>query len=216
MFNGNNPFNPSEDFSATVFRDVILISLLAFVFVIIWMLPHINPEGEQSKDEAPPPGNVIVEIRWPDEMCVDVDMWVKPPKGGQIGFARKSSEHANLLRDDVGCINDPLGLNYENLYTRGILQGQYTVNAHWYTGILKDDIKSVPVRVIVSVKPPGKSMKEILVTEITLENVWQSLTAFSFTLDEHGNLKPGSVNNEWKPIGYGNPEGTKNSRSGDL
>lgn len=204
-----NPFNPGGDPSAVTFRDVILISLLIFVFLIIWLLPHINPPGEKEKDEAPPPGNVIVEMRWPDDKCVDIDLWVRPPKGGRIGFSRQNSENANLLRDDTGCKYDPIAMNYENFYTRGILEGQYTVNAHWYSDALDEQYDDITVRIVVSIKgEKGGSMRQILATEVTLEKVWQELTAFSFKLDEDGKLIEDSVTDEWTKVGLGNPEAT--------
>jgi hypothetical protein len=214
MFN-QNPFMPGDDPSSVTFRDVILVSLLVFVFMIVWMIPHINPEGEDSEDEAPPPGNVIVEMRWPDDVCVDIDLWMLPPTGNRVGFSSMNTDYANLLRDDTGCSADPSGMNYENMFTRGIKPGKYTVNAHWYSGMLTNNPDSVTVRIIVSVKKSvSRSMREILVTDLTLDKVWQELTAFSFELDEDGELVPGSVNDDWRKVGKGNPEATSSTHGG--
>ena len=46
--------------SDTVFRDVILLALSGFVAVVLLLLPHLHPPVEAK--EAPPPGNVVIEI----------------------------------------------------------------------------------------------------------------------------------------------------------
>jgi hypothetical protein len=60
-----------EDASSTVFRDVIMLALVGFVALVILMLPHIHPPGATASDQIAPPGNVIVEIRWPDQIDAD-------------------------------------------------------------------------------------------------------------------------------------------------
>jgi len=67
-----------EDDSDTVFRDVIFLALAGFVAIVLLLLPHLNPPAK-AEEEAPSPGNVIVEIRWPDEVNADVDLWVEAP-----------------------------------------------------------------------------------------------------------------------------------------
>ena len=73
---GLDPFDGTDD--GTVFRDVIMLALLGFVTIVILLLPHLNPPT-QAAASADPPGNVIVELRWPDELDTDVDLWVEGP-----------------------------------------------------------------------------------------------------------------------------------------
>ncbi|MEM7026408.1 MAG: hypothetical protein AAF637_28100, partial [Pseudomonadota bacterium] len=56
-----------EDEGGTVFRDVIMLALAGFVAMVILLLPHLNPPGKAAEHTTEPPGNVIVEVRWPDE-----------------------------------------------------------------------------------------------------------------------------------------------------
>jgi hypothetical protein len=42
--------------------------------MVILLLPHINPPGKAAQENTQPPGNVIVEVRWPDELDSDVDL----------------------------------------------------------------------------------------------------------------------------------------------
>lgn len=102
-----------------------------FLFILLMVvLTLVNPP---SQDEAiAAPGNMIVSIAWkpgPD----DVDLWVRGPDGVAVGYKRKSSELFNLLRDDLGTVNDKMPLNYENAYSRGLPDGEYIVNLHCYS-----------------------------------------------------------------------------------
>ena len=44
------------------------------------------------------PGNVVVEIHWPDDLPVDVDLWVQAPRDVPVGYWNQGSRFFNLLR----------------------------------------------------------------------------------------------------------------------
>lgn len=181
-----------EDDSDTVFRDVIFLALAGFIAIVLLLLPHLNPPAK-AEEEAPSPGNVIVEIRWPDELNTDVDLWVEAPGDVPVGYSNKGGLVFNLLRDDLGLHADFSGLNYEVSYSRGTPAGDYTVNLHLYRDL--SGILPVPVTVVVSVKPsPEQAAKQILATKVALKQEGQETTAFRFSLDESGRLVRGSVN----------------------
>src|SRR5919106_1376987 len=116
----------------TVFRDVIMLALAGFVAMVILLLPHLNPPGETAEETTQPPGNVIVEVRWPDGLDSDVDLWVEAPGDIPVGYSNKGGAIFNLLRDDLGQRADATDLNYEVTYSRGIPPGEYTINVHLY------------------------------------------------------------------------------------
>ncbi len=181
-----------EDDSDTVFRDVIFLALAGFIAIVLLLLPHLNPPAK-AEEEAPSPGNVIVEIRWPDELNTDVDLWVEAPGDVPVGYSNKGGLVFNLLRDDLGLHADFSGLNYEVSYSRGTPAGDYTVNLHLYRDL--SGVLPVPVTVVVSVKPsPEQAAKQILATKVALKQEGQELTAFRFALDESDRLVRGSVN----------------------
>ena len=126
-----------EDSSATLFRDVIMLALAGFVTLVMLLLPHINPKAV-AEDTSKSPGNMTVELRWPDEINADVDSWREAPADVPVGYSNKGGEVFNLLRDDLGATADLTGLNYEFTYSRGVPKGEYAVNVHLYrnpTGI---------------------------------------------------------------------------------
>jgi hypothetical protein len=181
-----------EDETGTVFRDVIMLALAGFVAMVILLLPHLNPPGEAAKENTQPPGNVIVEMRWPDELDADVDLWVEAPGDIPVGYSNKGGVIFNLLRDDLGKRADATGMNYEVSYSRGIAAGEYTVNVHLYRNTA--GILPVPVTVVTSVKKSSKeSARQLLASNIELTREGEELTIFRFRLSEDGDLVPGSV-----------------------
>ena len=176
--------------SGTVFRDVLMLALIGFVAMVVMLLPHISKTQDET-DEHTPPGNVVVEMHWPDELPVDVDLWVQAPNDVPVGFWNQGSQFFNLLRDDLGLEGDASARNYEVSYSRGILAGDYTVNVHMYGKIPAGVV--VPVRVVVSVKAKYDTLRQILQTSVELQHRNQEETAFRFRLTGDGNLVPGSV-----------------------
>ena len=184
--------DPLEDEdSDTVFRDVIFLALAGFVAVVILLLPHLNPPAK-AQDEAPSPGNVIVELRWPDEINADVDLWVEAPGDVPVGYSNKGGRIFNLLRDDLGKQADVTELNYEVTYSRGVPAGDYTVNVHLYRDLEKRG--AIPIAVVVSIKQaPDLPAKQIVARKLELAHEGQELTVMRFSLDEEGRLIKGSV-----------------------
>ena len=187
-----------DDGTGTVFRDVITLALLGFVAMVILLLPHVHPEAKTS-DSVNMPGNVMVEIRWPDELDADVDLWVQAPGDVPVGYSNKGGKIFNLLRDDLGTKGDATGLNYEVSYSRGIVPGEYVVNVHLYRN--NTQLNEIPVTTVVSVKGPhAHGAKQILTSQVKLTHLGQELTVFRFRLNKNGDLDAGSVNSLPKPL----------------
>jgi len=180
-----------DDQSDTVFRDLIMLTLAGFVVMVFLLLPHINPKA-QASGEIKSPGNVVIEARWPDEMDVDIDLWVQGPSDIPVGYSNQSATLFNLLRDDLGRINDLSALNYEVAYSRGIPEGEYIVNLHFYSN--RDGTYPVPVEVTVSFKASGhESAKRQLIRTIDLSKRGTEATIFRFKVDDEGKLIKESV-----------------------
>ncbi len=187
-----------DDGTSTVFRDVIFLALAGFVAMVLLLLPHLNPPAT-ADEGTPAPGNVIVEISWPDQIDADIDLWVEAPGDIAVGYSNKGGLIFNLLRDDLGGQADVTQINYEVSYSRGVPAGEYTVNVHLYRDMSGQ--LPLPVNVWVSVKSsPKVAAKRILTTKLHLQHQGQELTAFRFSLDDNGQLVSGSVHDLPKPL----------------
>lgn len=182
-----------EESTSTLFRDVIMLALAGFVTLVMLLLPHINPKAV-AEETAKSPGNLTVELRWPDDINADVDLWVEAPGDKPVGYSNKGGRVFNLLRDDLGDTADLTGLNYEFTYSRGVPEGEYAVNVHLYRNPAA--VYPIPTTVVVSLKKPGyKSAKQILVSKVDLMHQGEETTVFRFNLDDQANLVAGSVHN---------------------
>ena len=196
---GLDLFDDGDDGGSTVFRDVIMLALVGFVALVIIMLPHIQPPGAKTTGEITAPGNVIVEVRWPDEVDADVDLWVQAPGDLPVGYSNKGGAVFNLLRDDLGKRADVTGLNYETSYSRGIPPGEYTVNLHLY----RNPSQRYPVHatVVTSVKRDTQDRAEqLLASRVLLLSDGDETTVYRFRLSEAGDLVPGSVHSVFKEL----------------
>jgi hypothetical protein len=182
-----------------VFRDIITLALCGFVSMVVMILPHLNPSAKADAiDSVSSPGNVIVEIRWPDGHDADVDLWVQAPGDVPVGYSNKGGAIFNLLRDDLGRIGDPTNQNYEISFSRGLPPGEYTANVHLYRN---PSGQPVDVTMAVSVKANVQSSaRPLLSTKMTLRREGEELTGFRFTLDQDGRVQAGSVHNLFKPL----------------
>lgn len=187
-----------EDAGGTVFRDVILLALMGFVALVILMLPHIHPPESKTSDD-PLLGNVIVEITWPDDLDVDVDLWVQAPDDRPVGYSNRGGRFFDLLRDDLGFLQDITNSNIEMAYSRGIPAGEYIVNVHMYRNQV--EVWPIHVQVLVSVKADiTKAATPILRTAVDLVREDEEQTVFRFVLDKDGKLDRASINHIYKAL----------------
>ncbi len=186
--------NESSD---TVFRDVILLALSGFVAVVLLLLPHLHPPVEAK--EAPPPGNLVIEINWPSEIDADVDLWIEAPGDQPVGYSNKGGKVFNLLRDDLGQFRDLTDVNYEVAYSRGLVEGEYVINLHLYRN--KSAILPVPVTMVASIKrSSGANLKRLTSAKVELGYTGEEITVIRFELNEAGDIVPGSMHQLFKPL----------------
>ena len=187
-----------EDAGGTVFRDVILLALMGFVALVILMLPHVHQPQAKTSDD-PLLGNVVVEIRWPDEIDADVDLWVLAPGDKPVGFSNRGGLYFDLLRDDLGSLQDITASNVEIAYSRGVPAGEYIVNVHMYRN--ETGIWPVPVTILVSMKTDiTKAATPVLRSKVVLVREDQEETVFRFTIDRDGELDYDSVSHIYRKL----------------
>ncbi len=198
----------SEDSVNILFANVYM--KMMFIYVILMLIafamiqPIIEKQEHKSEGIVSPAGNIMVEIFWPDKVNVDIDLWVQSPDDERpVGYSNLGGKTFNLLRDDLGTTNDASEKNYESAYGRGLPEGEYTVNLHFFANY--ENLAEVPVKVIISTAQDGGHMRQIIVRNVTLKNVGEEVTVVRFTLNKDGDYVPGSDHDLFKELRSWNP-----------
>lgn len=171
------------------FIDFLFNLLLVFVSLFVLSFLLINPtKNEKTID---PTGQYVIIMTWPDEFQDDIDLWVEDPQRNIVCWNRRESGLMHLDRDDLGKSNDyvktregkvEVKQNQEIVTLRGVIPGEYTVNAHMYR---KTSKTNAPVSIKVFKIKPYKSVMERTI-EIQMDD--QEITFGRFTLDADGKV----------------------------
>lgn len=186
----------------SLFLDVMttLTVMFAAMLCVVIKVASVDVGKAQEEATALAVGNISVEVQWTEGANVDVDLWVQAPGDRQpVGYSRRSDAQSSYVRDDVGRQNDPGTLNFENTFVRGAAAGRYVVNLHLY----QLNGEALPVRAQVrATLLPSKTMpsKILAIRPVELAEQGQEVTAFSFELDDQGNLVEGSESYEYTPL----------------
>lgn len=165
--------------TSTAWIDMQLLILVVFIVLAVLFK---SVEAAKHTDEAVQQGNLTVQMFWPNENKSDVDLWVKAPGDRAVGYSSKNGLIFDLLRDDLGSVNDVTEINQEIAYTRGLPEGEYIINVHLFHNILQGPI---PVKVIGQIRQPGnQSMVTAFVKQVTLDYEGQEITVIRFTIDK--------------------------------
>jgi hypothetical protein len=122
------------------FYDMLFNMLIAFVFCFIVALLAMNPTKSKAGD-VPAKAEYILTLSWPDLDPNDIDTWVRNPAGEVVWFRHREAGLMFLDRDDRGESNSSIVVNgrrvvspfrQEVVTIRGVVPGEYVVNAHYY------------------------------------------------------------------------------------
>src|SRR5262245_11492831 len=189
-----------DEETLTVWLDTALLMLGGFILMTVLMLSVVNPPAQSAETVGEQsPGNVIIEAQWADPLDADVDLWVAAPGDRPVGYSNKNGAVFNLLRDDLGKVQDITDYNYEVAYSRGMPAGEYIANVHMYRGI--NVTYPVEVKLVATLKSgPNEVAQRLITTTVRLKHENDQVTAFRFTLDKNGHLRPGSTNTLYKDL----------------
>lgn len=191
------PMTDDDDVVNTAFRDVLTLAFGAFACFVVIMLVALNPPTVAAVGDKAQ-GNVLVEIDWPGEIDTDIDLWVRAPGDLPVGYSNKGGLYFNLLRDDLGHFADKTPYNRETSYSRGLPDGEYTVNVHAYRNM--PNVWPVPVTVSVTVTPDlADTASERLETAVNVARLGQELTALNFTI-ANGSIDHDSISHVYVPL----------------
>jgi hypothetical protein len=146
----------------------------------------------KKKDGIESKAEFLVTLTWPDGLDDDIDLWVEDPEGNMVSFHRREDGLMHLERDDLGQSNDlvmtdegPVQVteNKEIVTIRGIVPGEYVVNAHAYLKRSAD-----PIQVTVKVEKLNPYYT-ISIKTFEMYGSGNEVTASRFTVEKSGKVK---------------------------
>jgi hypothetical protein len=184
------------------FNDLLWALLACFMVLTALLVTQLNSKKttEKTSDDVSA-GSISVYIYWRDGIDLDIDTHLSSPSGDHVFFAKLSGKVWNLLRDDLGMVNDTAPRNFENAYARGLPAGDYVVNIHAYRG--KPELYPIEVEgeVVITADPTrGKGSQKIVKQKVTLYRTGEETTLVRFSIDAAGNVVLGSVNHIFKSL----------------
>jgi hypothetical protein len=101
----------------------------------------IKPESKKKDFERR--AEYIVVLEWDKGVPDDLDLYVRDPLGGLVSFRHPRVNFSHLDKDDLGSRNDSvimsdgtlktIPINREVVTIRGIIPGEWIINAHYYS-----------------------------------------------------------------------------------
>jgi len=193
-------FDGSDDGTFVPFADILLNVLMGFAIMVFISFALLRPEMATGNVELK--AEYLITMSWPDSHPDDIDLYVEDPAGNIVWYRNLEAGLMSLDRDDRGMFRDTLvvnnvrvenPLNQENVTLRGVVPGEYVVNAHHYVA---NGVEPVPVSVKVERLNPALEVIYYGVTELTHRG--DEKTFIRFTLDEDGN--PSNLNDRPKSL----------------
>ena len=132
----------SPRYKSTIgFIDLLFNILLGFAFLFIIAFLLIKPEAKKEDFERR--AEFVVVMEWNHDMPDDIDLYVQDPTGNIVSFRTPIKNFMHLDKDDLGYVNDivynangkvtKVNINREVVTIRGIIPGEYLINAHYYS-----------------------------------------------------------------------------------
>lgn len=172
------------------FTDLLFNALLGFTFLFLVAIMFMNPEAKTGIID--PKAEYILTITWKDNSPDDVDVWVEDPEGQVVWFRTPEAGLLHLDRDDRGLVNDTITINGEEVQNplnqevvtlRGVVQGEYVVNLHYYASETGN-----PVDVNVRLAKVNPKLKIVYYGTVNMEKRGEEKTAVRFSIGRDGNI----------------------------
>ena len=159
----------NEKYKSTIgFTDLLFNILVGFAFLFIIAFLLIKPEAKKKDFDRN--AEFVVIMEWDKEAKGDIDLYVEDPLGGNCSFRKIVANFMHLDKDDLGSMNDTVinadgtvstvKINREVITIRGIIAGEYTINAHYYS---ERDYSNLDNRIEMGTSTRKKKSKELTV-----------------------------------------------------
>jgi len=159
----------NEKYKSTIgFTDLLFNILVGFAFLFIIAFLLIKPEAKKKDFDRN--AEFVVVLEWDKEAKGDIDLYVEDPLGDKCSFRQTVANFMHLDKDDLGSINDTVvnadgtistvKINREVITIRGIIAGEYIINAHYYS---ERDYSNIDNRIEMGTSVRKKKSKEVTV-----------------------------------------------------
>ena len=194
----------NEKYKSTIGVTDLLFNILvgfAFLFIIAFLL--IKPEAKKEDFERK--AEFVVVMEWNHDAPDDIDLYVQDPTQSKVHFRLPITNFMYLDKDDLGYANDivknvngeitKVNINREVVTIRGIIPGEYIINAHYYSQRQWE----ADGRLNTAAKPEGKTLTvKIELHKVNPYKIWwmgektfthrgQEETFVRFTIGPDGN-----------------------------
>ncbi len=201
----------NEKYKSTIgFTDLLFNILVGFAFLFIIAFLLIKPE--QKKADFERKAEFVIVMEWDHDQPDDIDLYVQDPTQNKVHFRLPITNFMYLDKDDLGYANDivknvdgtvtKVNINREVVTIRGIIPGEYIINAHYYSSREWTRLGQLNTNInVTSKKVKGKEKPLTVKIEIHKVNpytiLWvgekkffrkgQEETFVRFTIDKDGN-----------------------------
>ena len=197
--------------SSLGFIDLLFNILLGFAFLFIIAFLLIKPEAKKKDFDRR--AEFVIILEWDHDAPDDLDLYVQDPTNDKVSFRLPIANFMHLDKDDLGKRNDTIinadgststvMINREVVTIRGIMAGEYIINAHYYSTRVYNgsqlepnertiDYRSKPQRALtVKIELHKVTPYKILwAGEKKFTHRGQEETFLRFRLDADGNIIP--------------------------
>ena len=134
-------FDKNKYKSTIGFTDMLFNILVGFAFLFIIAFLLIKPEAKKEDFERK--AEFVVVMEWDHDQPDDIDLYVQDPTNSTVHFRLPITNFMYLDKDDLGFENDivknvdctitKVNINREVVTMRGIIPGEFIINAHYYS-----------------------------------------------------------------------------------
>ncbi|MCW8962271.1 MAG: hypothetical protein OQL16_00650 [Gammaproteobacteria bacterium] len=173
------------------FTDLLFNALLGFTMLFMVTIMFVNPLAKLGSANLK--AEFIITLSWPEDLPDDLDVWVEDPHGEVVSYLQKDAGWLHLDRDDRGEINDTIlingqevvhRINQEVVTLRGIISGEYIVNAYFY-----EARSNQPIDVMLTVDKVNPTLQTVFVDKITMLKQDEEHTFVRFKLNGKGEIQ---------------------------
>jgi hypothetical protein len=200
-------FDKNKYKSTIGFTDMLFNILVGFAFLFIIAFLLIKPEAKKQDFERK--AEFVVVMEWDHDQPDDIDLYVQDPTRSKVHFRLPITNFMYLDKDDLGFANDivknvdgtitKVNINREVVTIRGIIPGEYIINAHYYSA-RKWTGQTLSTDIVGKGRPTGKKLTvKIELHKVNPYKIWwigektfthrgQEETFVRFTIDQDGKL----------------------------